>query len=157
MNEESVQPIIRDGLELAEAKRSLPISLLRTRETVMQRFRPMLQAHDVTEQQWRILRILFESAALDATMLAERACVLAPSLTRMIRSLETRGLIETRRDEHDRRRSLVALTPAGEQFLRGIAPLSAKIYAQIEAEVGAERIQRLLDDLDAFRQALSKE
>ncbi|MGH7006661.1 MAG: hypothetical protein ACREIP_22160, partial [Alphaproteobacteria bacterium] len=33
--------------------RSLPMQLLRAREAVMQRFRPMLHQHGVTEQQWR--------------------------------------------------------------------------------------------------------
>ncbi|MBC7146738.1 MAG: homoprotocatechuate degradation operon regulator HpaR [Thioclava marina] len=143
-----------DGFELNAPRRSLPIALLRARELVMERFRPMLNAHDVTEQQWRVLRVLRESGPLDASMLAERACVLAPSLTRMLRALETRGLIEIRRDGEDRRRASVGLSEAGTAFLRDVSPQSAEIYAKLEAEIGAERITRLLDELEAFVAAL---
>ncbi|MGM3243097.1 hypothetical protein ACS2VP_27140, partial [Bacillus cereus group sp. Bc237] len=38
--------------------RSLPMALLRSRESVMVRFRPMLRAHGLTEQQWRVLRAM---------------------------------------------------------------------------------------------------
>ena len=154
MAETSPPPPLRDGLELHAPHRSLPIALLRARERVMERFRPMLNAHDVTEQQWRVMRVLRESGPLDAKTLAERACVLAPSLTRMLRSLETRGLISTQRDTEDRRRARVALSPAGDAILQAAAPQSAKIYAQLESELGAERIERLLDELDAFMQVL---
>ena len=34
----------RNGFELSETRRTLPIALLRARETVMERFRPMLSA-----------------------------------------------------------------------------------------------------------------
>jgi len=48
---------------MREFSRSLPMSLLRAREAVMRQFRPSLRRHDLTEQQWRILRAL---AAIDA-------------------------------------------------------------------------------------------
>ncbi|WP_038133623.1 homoprotocatechuate degradation operon regulator HpaR [Thioclava indica] len=156
MADKAPPPAVRDGFELDAAQRSLPIALLRAREMVMERFRPMLNAHDVSEQQWRVLRVLRESGAIDATKLAERACVLAPSLTRMLRSLEARGLIETRRDPKDRRRTRVALTAQGDAFLRAASPQSAAIYAQLETEVGAQRIARLLDELNGFMAALDQ-
>ena len=59
----------------------------------MARFRPILHARDVTEQQWRVIRVLGEESPLDASEVADRACVLAPSLTRIIRALEERRLI----------------------------------------------------------------
>lgn len=144
-----------DGFELARTDRTLPIALLRAREAVMERFRPILHAHDVTEQQWRILRILQERGEMDATQLARRACILAPSLTRMIQSMEGRGLIGTRRDPEDRRRALIVLTKAGDGLLRKVAPESAAIYAEIEARVGADRLAHLLDEIEALQHALS--
>jgi len=56
-------------------RRSLPIALLRAREAVMARFRPMLAEHDVTEQQWRAIRILGEAGPLDRAELSERCCI----------------------------------------------------------------------------------
>lgn len=71
-----------DDLFPRETRRSLPIALLRAREAMMQHFRPMLAVHDLTEQQWRVLRVLAESGAKDATQLAELAQILGPSLSR---------------------------------------------------------------------------
>ena len=50
-----------DGFQFSRTQRSLPMALLRARELLMERFRPMLSAHGVTEQQWRVLRVLHES------------------------------------------------------------------------------------------------
>ncbi len=60
-----------DGPEARETGRSLPIALLRARESLMARFRPMLAAHGFTEQQWRVLRIVGEvDVSCDAASLA---------------------------------------------------------------------------------------
>ena len=50
----SSQPVFPDF------EHSLPMMLLRAREAVMGRFRPMLREFDLTEQQWRIIRVLAE-------------------------------------------------------------------------------------------------
>jgi homoprotocatechuate degradation regulator HpaR len=114
---------------------------------VMARFRPILTAHDVTEQQWRVIRVLGEGSPLDATEVAERACVLAPSLTRIIRALEERKLITRSRDAEDGRRICLALSPTGLQLIREVTPETSPVYAELEAQYGRERIELLLDML----------
>lgn len=142
------------GARLRSTRRSLPIALLRAREAVMSHFRPMLAQHDVTEQQWRVIRVLDESGMLDASEVAERAFILAPSLTRMIRSLEERGFISKHKDKGDGRRVLLKIAPAGEAIIRDVLPDSRKIYEQLEARYGRERLENLvelLDELASFR------
>lgn len=77
----------QDVLLPRNTRRSVPIALLRAREAVMSHFRPMLAQHDITEQQWRVIRILAETDIVDASEMAERAFILAPSLTRIIARL----------------------------------------------------------------------
>lgn len=135
-------------------RRSLPIALLRAREAVMSHFRPMLAKHDVTEQQWRVIRVLDEMGMLDASEVAERAFILPPSLTRMIRSLEERGFISKHKDKSDKRRVLLKIAPAGEFIIREVMPDSNKIYAELEAHFSRERLDALLvllDELADFR------
>ncbi len=137
-----------------EVKRSLPIVLLQAREAVMSHFRPMLSRHGVTEQQWRVVRVLAESGVLDASELSRRAFILAPSLTRMIRSLQKRGLITRFRDKGDGRRVLLRLAPAGEALIREVLPDSMRIYSTLEERYGRERLEalvELLGDLTSFR------
>ncbi len=131
-----------------DRRRSLAIGLLRAREAVMSHFRPILAAHDVTEQQWRVIRVLYEAGKLDATEVADKASILAPSLTRMIRSLEERGFITKHKDDADGRRVLLQITPAGQAIVEDVMPESLNVYADIDARFGAERVEKLLDMLD---------
>ena len=133
-----------DPLIPRDTSRSLPIALLRAREAVMSHFRPLLAAYDITEQQWRVVRVLAEGRALDATELAERACLLPPSLTRIVRTLEERGFVSRQRDEADARRTFIEITPDGVEFIRQVTPDSRAIYEEMEARFGRERIEALL-------------
>ncbi|EJC64035.1 homoprotocatechuate degradation operon regulator, HpaR [Rhizobium leguminosarum bv. viciae WSM1455] len=140
--------IMQDALLPRDTRRSLPIALLRAREAVMGHFRPMLALHDVTEQQWRVIRILAEAGTLDASEMSERAFILAPSLTRIIRSLEERGFITKSKDAEDGRRILLQITAAGLKIINEVSPDSRTIYTAIEQRFGRERIDTLLDMLD---------
>ncbi|MBX5156342.1 MULTISPECIES: homoprotocatechuate degradation operon regulator HpaR [unclassified Rhizobium] len=142
------EPSSDETTQPQRARRSLAISLLRAREGVMSHFRPILAAHDVTEQQWRVIRVLYEADKLDASEVADKASILAPSLTRMIRSLEERGFITKHRDDDDGRRVLLQITSAGQAIVEEVMPESLKVYADIDRRFGAERMERLLDMLE---------
>ncbi len=111
-----------------DTRHSLPMALLRAREAVMSRFRPLLAEHDINEQQWRVVRVLAEVDQLDATEVAARANILAPSLTRMIRAMTDRGLIARAKDATDGRRVLLSIAPKGRELLVKASPDSAAIY-----------------------------
>ena len=142
----------QDEAQPRQTRRSLPIALLRAREAVMAKFRPMLAQHDMNEQQWRVIRVLGEAGELDATELADRALVLAPSLTRMMKALKTRKLIILRKDKNDGRRTLVSATPAAKALINEISPESAAIYRELEQTFGAKEMNQLLDLLEAVSQ-----
>jgi homoprotocatechuate degradation regulator HpaR len=137
-----------------DTRLALSMALLRAREAVMARFRPLLAAHDLNEQQWRVIRVLAESGPRDATDVARQAAILAPSLTRMIRAMTDRGLITRVSDPADGRRAMLALTLQGETLFQTISPQSAAIYDGITADAGAERVARLLTELNAITTAL---
>jgi homoprotocatechuate degradation regulator HpaR len=137
---------------MRDVAHSLPMALLRAREAVMAGFRPDLDAHDLTEQQWRVLRVLAEHAGLTMGDLAERAALLKPSLSRIVGRLEDRGLVERAQEERDLRRARLTMTMAGRRLVREIAPRSEQRYRDIEAAYGPDRLaelHRMLDDLVA--------
>lgn len=146
--DELERPLSLAGGSAQQRRRSLAIGLLRAREAVMSHFRPILAAHDVTEQQWRVIRVLSEAGMLDASEVADKASILAPSLTRMLRSLEERGFITKHKDKADGRRVLLRITPAGQAMIDDIMPESLKAYADIGARFGEARVEQLLDMLD---------
>ena len=139
---------MKDDSPARPERRSLAIGLLRAREAVMSHFRPILADHDVTEQQWRVIRVLSEAGTLDATEVADKAFILAPSLTRMIKSLEERGFITKHKDKADGRRVLLKLAPPGRAIIEEVMPDSRRVYAKIDALFGADRVGELLDMLD---------
>ncbi|MGB8814837.1 MAG: homoprotocatechuate degradation operon regulator HpaR [Paracoccaceae bacterium] len=137
-----------DAILPRDTKASLPMALLRAREAVMARFRPLLDAEDINEQQWRVIRVLAEAGKLDATEVAARANILAPSLTRMIKAMAERGLITKTGDDADRRRVMLDITAKGEDLIRAISPHSLRVYAELERDFGPERIADLLSLLN---------
>jgi len=60
--------------------RSLPMMLYRTLDTVMPSFRKIFNDFGLTEQQWRVLRVLWEGDDITIRQLAEVTLIPAPSL-----------------------------------------------------------------------------
>ncbi len=134
----------RHDLRLREFSRSLPMALLRAREAVMRQFRPSLRALDLTEQQWRVLRALGSAPEFDATSLANATFLLAPSLTRILRDLETRGLIRRGVSAADLRASRLSLSAAGRALLDEAGVHSERIYRRMTTHIGEERLEALM-------------
>jgi homoprotocatechuate degradation regulator HpaR len=131
---------------------SLPMLLMRGRESVMRFFRPSLRAHDVTEQQWRVLRALSYFGDCEITELARITFLHAPSLTRILRDMQTRGLVHRIANAQDRRRGIVSITDHGWNLITAVMPGSESGYEQIKECFGAERLkslQKLLLELEA--------
>ena len=142
-------------LPMREFSRSLPMSLLRAREAVMRQFRPSLRNHGLTEQQWRILRALTAVEAIEVTELARMAFLLGPSLSRILRDLEARQLVERKTAELDQRRAVVSISAKGVKLIEAVAPTSEAIYAEITRRFGARRLSELQEMLAALEQGLA--
>ncbi len=140
-------------LKPKDTRRSLPMALLRARESVMEQFRPLLARHEMSEQQWRVIRVVAEAGILDATEVAARAAILAPSLTRIIRALEQRKLIKRRKDAGDGRRVMLEITPGGAALIERASPESLIVYKKIAATFGEVKLEALLDLLDELSQS----
>src|ERR1700743_3845705 len=159
-------PSINDGskpvksavrrLPIREFSRSLPMSLLRAREAVMRQFRPALRDYDLTEQQWRILRALTAVEAIEVTELARVAFLLGPSLSRILRDMERRRLIERKAAKADLRRAVVSISPKGLALIEAVAPTSEAIYAEITKRYGARKLVELQAMLHVLEECLSE-
>ena len=113
--------------------------------------RDMLQKSGISEQQWRVLRVLDEMGEVEQSAIAAAACLQLPSLTRMLRTMEGEGLIERRTDHADRRRTLVSITGKGRALILDHLPDNAAIFARLEARFGASNMKQLLDLLEELR------
>jgi homoprotocatechuate degradation regulator HpaR len=139
--------------------RNLPRLLLQAREAVMTHTRPSLREHGLSDQQWRVLRVLGEHAnsgedaiGVETGRVAREAFLLGPSLTGVLTRMERDGLIERSRCPHDARRTVVRASPLG---LSKVAKLSEAIeahYAWMESELGKQKLAQLYQLLDAVIQ-----
>jgi homoprotocatechuate degradation regulator HpaR len=121
----------------------------------MRQFRPSLRHHGLTEQQWRILRALAAVETIEVTELARTAFLLGPSLSRILRDLEARQLIERRVAEADQRRAVVSISAKGLKLIEAVAPSSEAIYAAITKRYGARKLAGLQEMLHALEHSLS--
>lgn len=131
--------------KLPSTSRSLPIALIRAREGVMSPIRDMLSETGITEQQWRVLRVLSEYGMLDTTTLADRSSLLFPSLTRIAATMRDKGLITQTRDDVDRRRQLIEITAEGQKIIDDRTAQTTKIVADFKTKLGFENYETLLD------------
>ncbi len=129
--------------ELRPFSDSLPMLLLRAREASLTYFREVLSRYGLTEQQWRVLRVLNEEEALSASLVATRTALLPPSLSRIVKGLAERQLVRNQRASHDARELRLTLTPAGRKLVAEIAPLSEAQYARMEERLSQAQLKEL--------------
>ena len=134
--------------ELPPTGRSLPIALIRAREAVMAPIREMLGGTGLSEQQWRVLRVLEEFGAQDASQLAKRAGLMAPSLTRIVATMVGEGLVTRATSTTDRRRQVIAITKPGKELLEANRAQAVGIAQGFRDSLGARDYERLLDLLE---------
>lgn len=130
--------------------RNLPQRFLKARDCLMAHFRPILQHFGVTEQQWRILRVLDEHGHLEPREICQLCQIASPSMTGVLARMEQMDLICRRRIEQDQRRVLVRLATKGGELINAMAPLIDEQYGHLEVALGKPILDELFVILEAF-------
>ena len=102
--------------------------------------------------EWRVMAVLGRFGPLSANGVAEKTQMDKVRVSRAVARLMAAGRLSRRTDRMDRRRSILALTAAGEAIHREIVPHAERVEARLlagldEAERGA--LDRLLAKLEA--------
>ena len=144
-----------DMRSTAFSHRNLPRLLLQAREAVMGHTRPSLREHALSDQQWRVLRVLGEHGAVETGRVAREAFILGPSLTGVLARMERDGLIARSRDPEDQRRTVVEATTRGRQLVTQLSTSIEAHYTWMEEAMGKQKLAQLyelLDELIALEQ-----
>ena len=134
--------------------RSMAGTLLAAREAVMAPLRPVLREAGVTEQQWRILRVLADLGPTDCIGIANAALLLPPSVTRIVKELTERGLVVRGADIKDARRIRIAISAQGEALMQSTSRHTLAVLGQYRMHFGDERFEALQNELRAFTTAI---
>lgn len=140
--------------KLLPYRQSLAGSLLAAREAVMAPIRPMLAAAGVTEQQWRVLRVLDDSGPIDLKTLAESALLFGPSVTRILKDLVERGLVTRAANPKDGRGAIVSLSKSGKDLIEETASHTAQLLSLYRRKFGDKRLKKLISELKALTVAI---
>ena len=135
--------------------RNLPRLLLQAREAVMGHTRPSLREHALSDQQWRVLRVLGEHGAVDIGRVAREAYILGPSLTGVLARMERDGLVQRTRDPADQRRTVIEATSQGKKLVKRLSTTIEAHYVWLEKSMGKAKLAQLyglLDELIALEQ-----
>lgn len=124
---------------------ALSVRLLSVREALMVHIRPILRSEGITEPQYRILRTLQFTQPLDNATLAQRATLLAPSVSRILKDLRAAGLVGV---ETTGRITRNVLTPKGGALAERIGADIDALGTRVVAHIGAPRFRQLMADLD---------
>jgi homoprotocatechuate degradation regulator HpaR len=114
-------------------------------------FRPGLNDHDLTEQQWRVIRILRQQGELESHQLAHQACILKPSMSGVLKRLERDGLVSRRKSAEDQRRIFLNLTEQGHACFLSMSEGMERNYLEIQQQFGEKKLQKLLELLEDLK------
>jgi homoprotocatechuate degradation regulator HpaR len=128
--------------------RNLPRLLLQARESVMAHTRPSLREHGLSDQQWRVLRVLGEHGTVETGRVAREAYILGPSLTGVLARMERDGLIRRTRDPADQRRTVVEATAKGAKMVERLSTTIEDHYQWLEQSLGKQKLRQLYELLD---------
>ncbi len=128
--------------------RNLPRLLLQAREAVMAHTRPGLRDCGLSDQQWRVLRVLGEHGTVETGRVAREAFILGPSLTGVLNRMERDGLIRRERDPADQRRTVVQATARGRRLVDKLSCTIEAHYEFLEKSLGKAKLGQLYTLLD---------
>jgi MarR family transcriptional repressor of emrRAB len=111
-----------------------------------------LRPHDLNDTDFRILMSLVSQP--DGVASPSDLCAFVAqspaNMTRVADSLHERGLITRTASEHDRRRTMLRITPAGERLARSLVPKTSTIVREIFGDMPQSKRLQLLEQLRAF-------
>ena len=106
----------------------------------------------MSDQQWRVLRVLGEHAdeasGVETGRVAREAYLLGPSLTGVLARMERDGLIQRQRSVQDARRTVVRATALGLEKVQALSQTIEAHYSWMEQQLGKAKLSQLYALLD---------
>jgi len=135
---------VRRRLKLGEF---LPYLMTVTAEALSQGLSTIYNSRfGVTIPEWRVLAGLSQRSPMSATELGAHTNMDKPRVSRALRRMESRGLLDRRTDPKDQRVAVLRLTSKGRSIYRQIEPLALNWQDQLLACLD-EREQEIFTDL----------
>jgi DNA-binding MarR family transcriptional regulator len=131
-----------------ELRSYLPYLLNRVGFAVTDLFAAALAEDDVTVPMWRVLAVLWHDGTQRIGDLADLTSIEISTLSRLIGTLQRRGLVVRKRTPSDARVVQVALTDRGRALTEKLVPAAADLEERLIGELSAAEVATLKTLLD---------
>ncbi len=121
----------------------LPYLLNRAGARIATAFSEEVRPLGTTLQEWRVLAALRERDGRRMGDLSDTTSIEVSTLTRLVDSMEKKGLVVRRRDAEDARAVLLHVTPAGRRLTRRVLPIADRYEAVALAGFNAAEAKTL--------------
>lgn len=116
---------------------------------VMERhFEQMLSQYELTRMHWCVLSSVGEENVETPSELAEHIGINRTATSRVLREMESKGLIVRQRAKQDRRSTRVQLTPKGQEILQNALPQAMQTTEYFKHKLEDAEYQQLLVLID---------
>ncbi|MCP3422061.1 MarR family winged helix-turn-helix transcriptional regulator [Nocardioides pinisoli] len=126
-------------------ERQVCFALAVASRTVISVYRPVLEPLGLTHPQYLVMLALWEEEPLSVTELSRRLELDPGTLSRLLKRLETAGLVRRDRNPADERSLALALTPRGRELRTRALDVPAAVLARLDMDV--DELMQLRDRL----------
>jgi DNA-binding MarR family transcriptional regulator len=128
--------------------------LARASHLISSEFHAVVEASGLSLMEWRVMASLSGKDSLSVGELADIVLAKQPTVTKLVGRMEEAGWVQRCDAPHDKRQSLVSLTPAGRRKVKPLLAQAQAHEAQVTADIGApevDQLKRILERMIALR------
>lgn len=140
------QAVLRrlEGMQIDMGAMAACQNLYRAANAVRNRLEhDLLASHQLTWTGWVVLWVVWIWDEIETRHAAVEAGISKGTLTGVVKTLESRGLVRRKAHPDDARRVLLSLTPDGQRLMTQLFPLFNKEESAVTAALGAEGREEL--------------
>jgi DNA-binding MarR family transcriptional regulator len=117
--------------------------LARASHLISSEFHVVVEASGLSLMAWRVMASLSGKDALSVGELADIVLAKQPTVTKLVGRMEDDGWVKRCDATHDKRQSLVSLTPAGRRKVKPLLALAQAHESQVTTDIGAAEVAQL--------------
>lgn len=121
--------------------------LARASQRMSSEFHRVVESQGLSLMEWRVMASLSGKDTLSINALSDIVLAKQPTVTKLIGRMQEAGWVRRVDGTHDRRLSMVSLTPKGVRKVTPLLTLAQEHEAQVLAGLGPQDIERLKQTL----------
>ncbi|NBL64135.1 MarR family transcriptional regulator [Flavobacterium sp. NST-5] len=147
-----IEEILKTNSPLLPSKKII-LNLIYNQNLINEKFNDVLKPHDLSMEQFNVLRILKGQKDKPAHMslIQERMLTKTSNTTRLVDKLLNKGLVNRQTCKENRRKMEISITPLGKETLETISPLIENVESLFAQNLTPAEVEMLNFLLEKYR------